>query len=201
MASRHSGGQVQTARITGLIVVLIGTTSSVARVVPVTGSIQQLMIERIDPAADALWGAVGIEEIAAGTHVRAPRGDAEWQGLRQQAQTLILGAAALKTAGLAVGGRTHGRLADAGTPGIRSATDIRRDIDREPARFVAAADRLQRAGDAASAAIAAHDAGRLTEAGAAIDAACEGCHAAYWYPRRRLTLPSSAAFGRIAGQP
>ena len=37
---------------------------------------------------------------------------------------------------------------------------------------------------------------------AAIDAACEACHAAYWYPRTPpLPLPDDAAFARRAFHP
>ncbi len=194
--------RVWRTRFTVVVLCVAGATYALAAATHAQSrSIQQLMIQHIDPAADTLWGAVGLEETARGTHERAPATNAKWDALIPHAQAVIDGAEALKHVHLPVGGKTHGLLADASTPGIRSAQQIRADIDRDPAKFAAAADRLQRAGRDALSAVVARDAARLTVAGAAMDGACESCHAAYWYPRQRLTLPSADAFGRKAIHP
>jgi hypothetical protein len=165
-------------------------------------SIQDTMATRIDPASDGLWGAVGTEETASGTHLRAPRNAAQWQAVTGLAQTLVEGARHLQTPHLPVGANAHSRLADADTPGTRTAADIRADIDADPARFQAAAHRLELASAQALSAARRHDPQGVITAGAAIDAACEACHAAYWYPRTPpLHLPPPDQFGAQAYKP
>ncbi|MEW6598934.1 MAG: hypothetical protein AB1429_15730 [Pseudomonadota bacterium] len=152
-------------------------------------SIQQLMDRTVDPAADALWGAVGDIETAKGIEHKAPATPQEWDKLEAQARQLVDGAAQLESP-RPVGGDGHGALADATTPGIRTAAQIESDIKADPKRFAAAAERLRLAGLQAQSAIQKRDSAALIEAGAAMDAACEACHSAYWYPRTpALPLP------------
>lgn len=165
-------------------------------------TIQTTMDQVIDPSADALWAAVGTVETQKGEVHRAPRSAAEWNRLKAHAQTLIAGAQRLQQPGLPVGGDGHSALADASVPGTRTAAQIRADIDRDPARFRRAAARLGDGAQQALAAIVARSPDRLIAAGAAIDAACEACHAAYWYPRGKpLALPPVDRFGATAHRP
>lgn len=159
-------------------------------------SLQQTMDLLIDPASDALWASVGTEESVHGTRERKPRTDAAWLKVSGYAQSLVTGAKRLQTPDLPVGANAHSRLADASTPGTRTAVQIRADIDADPLRFRAAAIRLEEAANQALNAARSHDAAGLLTAGAALDAACESCHAAYWYPRtppRRLPSPQEFA--------
>ncbi len=163
---------------------------------PVPASVQQTMDLLIDPASDALWAAVGTEETATGSHLRAPRNADQWQKVAGYAQSLVDGSKRLQVPGLPVGANAHSRLADADTPGTRTAAQIRADIDADPARFRAAAIRLEEAANQALTAAHAHDPDGLLAAGAALDTACEACHAAYWYPRtppQRLPSPDEFA--------
>jgi cytochrome c556 len=76
---------------------------------------------------------------------------------------------------------------------------IRADIDADPVKFKAAAIRLEEASNAALIAARNRDAQGVLTAGAALDAACEACHAAYWYPRTKpLRLPSTSEFEKNA---
>lgn len=168
---------------------------------PLPSSIQQTMDVLIDPAADSLWDSIGTEENAKGTHEKQPRTEAEWQTVAGHAQALIAGARRLQTPGLPVGANAHSKLADADTPGTRTAAQIKTDIQANPAKFRAAAIRLEAAANHALAASKQHNAAGVLAAGAELDAACEACHAAYWYPRTPpQTLPSSAAFANAAKQ-
>lgn len=165
-------------------------------------SVQQTMDLLIDPASDALWASAGTEETVHGSHLRAPSTAAQWLKVTGYAQSLVSGAKHLQTPGLPVGANGHGRLADANTPGIRTALQIRADIDADPARFRAAAIRLEEASNQALTATRKHDVHGLLDAGAALDAACEACHAAYWYPRTPpLRLPSPAEFAAKINRP
>lgn len=165
-------------------------------------SVQETMNRLIDPAADAIWASVGTIETNHGSHLRAPQTAAQWLKVTGYAQSLVAGAKQLQEPGLPVGANTHSRLADADTPGTRTAVQIRADIDADPARFRAAAIRLAKASDQALAAARARDASGLLNAGEALDAAFEACHAAYWYPRTPpLRLPSPEEFAAKAGRP
>jgi hypothetical protein len=158
-------------------------------------SVQQTMDLLIDPASDALWASVGTEETVHGSHLKQPHTAAEWQKVVGYAQSLVAGAKHLQTPGLPVGANAHSRLADADTPGTRNAEQIRADIDADPARFRAAAIRLEEASNQALTAARSHDVPGLMAAGGALDAACEACHNSYWYPRTPpLKLPSPEEF-------
>jgi hypothetical protein len=169
---------------------------------PAPASIQQTMLTKIDPASDALWASVGTVETAQGTTHRAPRSAAGWQKVSALAETLVAGARHLQRPGLPVGATAHSRLADADTPGTRTAPQIAADIRADPARFARHARALEEAALSARAAARARNAEGLITAGAAIDAACEACHAAYWYPRTPpLALPDPDHFGASARHP
>lgn len=173
----------------------IAQNSKNAPAKPVPASIQQTMDLLIDPAADSLWESVGTEETAHGTREKQPRTEAEWKKVAEHAQALVLGAKRLQTPGLPVGANAHSKLADADTPGTRTAAQIRADIDANPAKFRAAAIRLEEAANHALTASRTHNAAGILTAGAELDAACEACHAAYWYPRTPPQhLPSSSEF-------
>ena len=159
-------------------------------------SVQQTMDLLIDPAADALWASVGTSVSARGSRVHQPHTDAEWAKVARYAQSLVSGAKRLQTPGIPVGANAHSRLADADTPGTRTAAQIRADINADPARFRAAAIRLEEVSNDALTAARKHDAAGILDAGGALDAACEACHAAYWYPRtppQRLPSPEEFA--------
>jgi cytochrome c556 len=158
-------------------------------------SVQQTMDLLIDPAADALWASVGTSVSSRGTRVHEPRNAAEWAKVASYAQSLISGAKRLQTPRLPVGANAHSRLADANTPGTRTAAEIRADIDADPARFRAAAIRLEEVSNDALRAARKRDVAGILDAGGALDAACEACHAAYWYPRTvPQALPSAKEF-------
>ncbi len=160
-------------------------------------TVQEIMDTRVDPSADALWGSVGWVESRQGASFRQPKTAQQWQALRVHAETLIAGAVLLGKA-RQVGSNGYSALADTDTPGVRTAVQIQQDIAADPAKFAAAARRLEDAGRAAAAAIQGKSGTRLVEAGARIDGACEACHAAYWYPRTApLRLPGSAEYARF----
>ena len=164
-------------------------------------SIQDVMDSAIDPSADALWQVAGTVVTADRTVVRQPRNAKAWIRARGLASRLALGAKQLQTA-RSVGENGHWVLADASTPGIRTAQQIQADIIHDPARFYAAAQRLERTAQEAVKAIDHRDVPGLLKAGARIDAACEACHAAYWYPRRpAVALPAPEVFAKSGFSP
>jgi hypothetical protein len=139
------------------------------------------MTNRIDPAADALWGSVGSVVTAAGVQEKQPRTAAEWQAVRHDALTLIEGANLLAVTARRVavpGGMTE----DSAVLGIERPENIQKAIDIDRPSFARAALQLRDAGIVALSAIDQRNPQRLIEAGGDLDAACEACHLKYWYP-------------------
>jgi cytochrome c556 len=163
--------------------------------------VQAIMDTVIDPSADALWDVAGTVITAKGSVVHQPRTPQDWTKARDLAQKVVAGAQRLQTP-RPVGADGHWKLADASTPGIRTAAQIQDDIARDPKRFYAAAARLQSTAQDAVNAIDKRDIPSLLDAGARIDAACEACHAAYWYPRMLpRALPGADLFAKAAIRP
>lgn len=143
-------------------------------------SVQELMADLIDPAADAVWEAVSSETGPNGIEEHYPRTAEEWNAVRRHALRIVEGANLLLVEGRQV---SHGKaLEDADVPGISTAPQIQHAIDTNRAAFGAYARELHAAGSEVLAATVARNPQRLLAAGAKLDAACERCHAAYWYP-------------------
>jgi len=166
------------------------------RAVQQPDSVLSLMGGVVDPSADNIWGAVATVETPQGVDVRRPRTDEDWRKLRVQALALIDGAKRLGAPPpVAPPGQV---LADASTPGIRTAADIQKTIDGDPAKFRAKAQKLQAVGQSILAEIDARNPDAVIAAGEALDAACESCHVAYWYPHAApMALPSPEAFAKL----
>ncbi len=146
-----------------------------------TASFQDIMAQVVDPAADGLWEAVGTVTTAAGHQELAPHSDEEWAALRGHAVRLVEASNLLLIPGRPIVAAGL-RVEDAHVPGINNADEIARAIAADRAKFVAAVHRLHAAGTAALVAVDRRDTQQLLLAGDALDKACEGCHASYWYP-------------------
>lgn len=143
-------------------------------------SIQDIMASIVDPSADALWDAVSTETTAKGTVEHHPHTDEQWQQLRRQALTLAEAGNLLVVEGRKV---SHvGKVEDAHVPGILAPQEIAASIAEDRPAFAARARALQDAALLALEAIDAKNPQRLMAAGERIDAACERCHMAHWYP-------------------
>ena len=140
-------------------------------------TIQWLMAEHVDPAADALWDSVATIVSSTGMHERRPRTAAEWQAVRAQALALIKAAEMVGAPGRRVSDKSvaPGR-------GELPASEIQRRIDANHEAFAGLASALRATAQQALAAIDSRDPQRLMDAGGAIDSACEACHLQYWYP-------------------
>ena len=186
----------------GILALVMGLAVTGAEAAaPETKTVQAIMDTVVDPSADSLWEKAGTVVTAKGPKARRPRTPEQWRGAQALALQLVEGAKLLQTR-RPVGENGHWKLADDATPGIRTAAQIDADIAGDPKRFYAAAARLQRTAQDATDALGRRDVDAFLDAGARIDAACEACHAAYWYPRDPpRPLPDPAAFARTAIRP
>jgi len=144
-----------------------------------TATIKDIIDSIIDPSADVLWQAAATIVTTAGTEDRQPRTDEEWLTVRRHAVQLVEASNLLL-----VEGRAVAKPGDKSAfPGIElQPEEIEKLISDDRATFVKLARALQDAVLPAFQAVEAKNAQGLSDAGEAIDIACETCHLKYWYP-------------------
>jgi len=156
----------------------VGASDSPVRI---TATIQDLMDAEIDPAADFLWGSVGFVSTKDGTEDKRPRTDKDWDTVRNQAIILIEATNLLVLPGRIVA-TAGSKLDPSEVAGIEDPKDIQKAIDANQMGFIGYAHGLYDAAAEILKAIDAKDVARMDAAGEKLDAACEACHRAFWYP-------------------
>jgi hypothetical protein len=151
-------------------------------------SIQELMLNVVDPSADELWDSVSEHFTAAGSERHEPKTDADWAALRRHAIVLVEAPNLLVVKDRPVTVKSM-KVADEGSPGIYTTAQIQKAIADDPARFAAAARRLQVTAEKMVAAIDRKDPAAVELVGSEIDEACEACHTQYWYPTPETRPP------------
>jgi hypothetical protein len=144
-----------------------------------TATIKDIMDSIIDPSADYLWDSVATIVTRKGVEEKRPRTPEEWKEVRRRAIAMIEGTNLLIMDGRKV---AHpGEKSE--NPGIElGPEEIQMLIDADRQTLIVRAHALHDAGMKALAAIDKKDVDGLSDAGEAIDEACEQCHLKYWYP-------------------
>lgn len=144
-------------------------------------SVLDLMSGQLAPTAELLWNAVSTTSGPKGPIEKRPHTDAEWADLRRQALILAEAANLLAIEGRAVAHPDQKFLNPPG-PGDLTPAKSQSLIAAERPTWLAYALVLQSSALATIKAIDARDVDAFTEAGGAIDEACEQCHKRFWYP-------------------
>jgi hypothetical protein len=144
-----------------------------------TATIKDLMDSIVDPNADFLWDSVSTIVTRKGIDERRPRTPDEWKEVRRHAIAMIEA-----TNLIIMDGRKVARPGEKSeNPGIElGPEEIQMLIDEDRPTPIQRAHALHDAGMKALAAIDKKDVEGLSDAGEAIDEACEQCHLKYWYP-------------------
>lgn len=141
-------------------------------------SIAELMEALVMPEADVIWGAIQYASTEDGEQIIGPATDEEWLEVRHNAIAL-----AEVANNLMVPGRPANRPDAPAPAGELSAAEIEALIADNRDAWNAYAQTLHAVAMQAVDAIDARDAEAIfLDSGGAIDAACEGCHTAFWYP-------------------
>lgn len=139
-------------------------------------TVNALMKDTIDPAAQALWTAVSYTATAEGITETMPETEDDWNTLRARADELIKAGVLLMLPGLKVNDLS------VVPPGFQyTPAEIERLIQQDPAPWRNYAERMQTAVLQLAGAIQQRDVTALMELGPPINQACEGCHGQYWY--------------------
>jgi hypothetical protein len=167
----------------------------------ITASIQELMDAVIDPAADALWDAVGITVTSKGTEMRQPRSEEQWQEARRRAIALIEGTNLLIMDGRKLVAPGSAVL-DQNTQGVVSAKEGQELLESKHQTFVQFSRALHDVGEQMLKAIDSKDAAGMMNAGSAMDGVCENCHLTFWYPHQVIPeLPPGFGVKKSAPAP
>ncbi|MDR2213795.1 MAG: hypothetical protein LBE21_09260 [Pseudomonadales bacterium] len=145
-------------------------------------TLQELMSDIIEPNAQRVWRAVSYTATENGIEETMPVHDMDWEGLHQSAITLIEAAHGLTLEGREVGGDAYEAIREDFQYTAEEITALRaRNLD-DWNEIAAGMEELTRE---TLAAIERRDILGLTETSAAINQACEICHAEYWYRPQR----------------
>jgi len=146
----------------------------------VTTSIREIMGSMVMPSANDLWNAVSSTVTAKGVEEKAPKTEQEWSDVRNKAITIIEASNLILIPGRHVAPSGAGNK----DPSVNLPPDlIEKMIAEDPADWTKFAHAMHDSVLPALKAIDAKDPMALSDAGAAIDQACETCHLKFFYPK------------------
>ena len=145
-------------------------------------TVAEIMDAMVMSSAQILWDAVSVDVTEKGTIEKIPKTDEDWEKVRWAAITL-----AEATNVISIPGR---KIAPPGTKSENPDAEltpeqIQKLYDSQFPAFVAHAKVLNATAMQAVKAIDARNVDGLSEAGGAIDEACESCHLQFWYPNQK----------------
>jgi hypothetical protein len=148
-----------------------------------TATIKDIMLAIVDPSADEVWNSTTVVIDATGIDEKMPRTEEEWTIARHGALKL-----AEATNLLLMPGRHVARPGEKSeTPGVElEPEEMDALIAKDRTGWNERVEALHAAAEEALHAIDARDAQSLFDIGDRIEAACEHCHATYWYPNQVL---------------
>lgn len=152
-------------------------------------SVQEIMLEGIDPAADVVWGSVSSVYNETGLHEHAPKTDADWHAVRSSAMMLVERPNLLAMEGRHVASPVPLPEQDAEV----KPAEVEARIAANRPGFTAMAQGLQAVGVKIVAAVDSRDTAALMELGGELDEACEACHTAFWYPEEAAAKTAADA--------
>jgi hypothetical protein len=142
-------------------------------------TIKDIMDSMVEPSGDFVFESVQEISDEHGIREKAPKTDAEWEGVRHHLYVLMEAPNLLT-----MEGRKAARPEDRSKSPLveNEPEEVQRLLDTDRPSFIRRARRLQDAAALALKAVDAKDKDALLHAIDGIDKACENCHLHYWYP-------------------
>lgn len=147
-------------------------------------SVRELMTHMVDPFADNIFDAVGVEITTTGTVETMPTTDEDWAKIDQGAVVLAEASNLLKLPRQAA--PAHDYVAK--NPGELPPAEIDANVEQNRPAWNAYATALGTEALKVREIVTARNARALFQAGSDIDRACENCHIAFWYPNERALV-------------
>jgi hypothetical protein len=157
------------------------TTAAASSAKPVA-TVKDVMDFIVIPSSEFVFNSVSSTEGPNGPVEKQPRTDAEWTEVKKHALLLSEAGNLLMVPGRHVAGPKD----KSNNPGSElEPAQMDALVAKSPAAFAAKARGLIDATALALKAIDAKNVEGLSDAGGAIDEACENCHLTYWYPNEK----------------
>jgi hypothetical protein len=144
-------------------------------------SVKELMRDMIDPIADNIFDAIAIVDTAHGTERRVPKTDEDWAKIRIGAVTLAEGAYLLKVPRPFAPAGDDKTLSPVEGEEL-SPAQIKAKLEKDPVLWNAKIEALRNVGLEVMEIVRTRKVDELWDASDNLDAACENCHVAFWYP-------------------
>jgi hypothetical protein len=142
-------------------------------------TIQDIMNNVIDPSAEYMWQAIGVEITEAGTVEKQPRTDEEWAEEQRHAKILVDAGDLL----LVPGRKAAAPGAKSENPGIElEPVEIDALLQKEWPQFEQLTKEFQRVATEQLKAAEARDIDGLYKTGGDLDTTCENCHKVFYFP-------------------
>jgi len=168
-------------------------------------SVKELMRDMIDPIADNIFDAVAIVDTPHGTVSHLPKTDEDWDKIRMGAVTLAEGVYLLKVP------RPFAPPGDESTKSPVEGEEltpaqIKAKVEADPVLWNAKIEALRNVGLEVMEIVRTKKVDELWDASDNLDAACESCHVAFWYPGEGKFLKGldnklEGLFGKDAPRP
>ncbi len=188
--------RMTTARgLTGIVVLALAAASSQCTSTPAAPAepvaspmtpvltVKELMEHIVDPQADYVFDAVSVDVGPNGVVETTPTTDEDWTRIERGAWVLAESSNLLKLPRRMAPDHVK-RPGGPGAPEL-SPQEIEAKVKANPQLWNSHADALRDEAVKIIAIVKARDAGKLFDAGSALDMACEGCHLDFWYPGDR----------------
>lgn len=155
---------------------------------PPTLTLHEVMKDKIDLNADALWAVSNAAIGQAAGLDPAKMTDETWLQLGQRATAVQQAALEIANMDPIIVVRPGVKIADEGVPGGDTGADVQAGIDKDPQKLRDFANVLAaHMGDIAKA-TKAHDAATAGPLIDQLDGVCEDCHLEFWYPSQKALL-------------
>jgi hypothetical protein len=145
-------------------------------------SVKELMEHIVDPQADYVFDAVGVDVGPQGVVETKPTTDEDWTRIERGAWVLAEASNLLKMPRKMAPDDVKPQ--GAGGPEL-APREIEAKVKANPQLWNSHADVLRDEALKVITIVKARDAAKLFDAGSRIDMACEGCHLDFWYPGDR----------------
>jgi hypothetical protein len=144
-------------------------------------SVKELMRDMIDPASDYVFDSVKIITTGKGAVETLPKTDEDWAKIQAGAVMMAEGVYLLKVPRpfAPAGDENNSTGPD---PEELSPAQIKAKLEKDPVLWNAKIEALRNVGLEVMELVKKKDANGLWQASDDLDAACENCHVAFWYP-------------------
>jgi hypothetical protein len=155
---------------------------------PPTLTLHEVMKDKVDANADALWDVSNAAIGQAAGLDPAKMTDAAWAQLEQRATAVQQAALEIASMDPIIVAKPGVKIADEGVPGGDTAAGVQAGIDKDPQKLRDFAHALAvHMGDLAAAA-KVRDAAKAGPLIDQLDGVCEDCHLEFWYPSQKELL-------------